>query len=221
LGWENPQQLFGDQEFQGKLVLVENLWWYRIQTVLMLTTGTMLLMWLGEQITERGIGNGVSLVITIGIIADIPGAGQGLYYMMFPPEGGGAGLHIFQLAGLLLCWWRLWPAWFRSPRLNARSRFNMRSGRWAPGYAGQTSYMPLRVNYAGVMPIIFAQAILMFPSMIFFKLGAIVDMRFFEDLGRQLSPGHLMYYLFYSAMICSSRISGLPPSSTRSRLPTI
>ena len=65
-----------------------HLWWYRIQTVLMLTTGTMLLMWLGEQITERGIGNGVSLVITIGISADIPGAGQGLMDMMFPPEGG-------------------------------------------------------------------------------------------------------------------------------------
>jgi preprotein translocase subunit SecY len=68
-------------------------------------------------------------------------------------------------------------------------------------YAGQTSYMPLRVNYAGVMPIIFAGAILMFPSMVFFKLGAILDMRFFEELGRQLSPGYVMYYVFYSAMI--------------------
>jgi preprotein translocase subunit SecY len=62
--------------------------------------------------------------------------------------------------------------------------------------------MPLRVNYAGVMPIIFAQAILMFPSHDLLQARAnLLDMRFFEDLGRQLSHGHLMYYLFYSAMI--------------------
>jgi preprotein translocase subunit SecY len=201
LGWEHPQQLFGEQ-FQGKLVVVENLWWYRIQTVLVLTTGTMLLMWLGEQITERGIGNGVSLVITIGIIADIPGAGQGIYYMMFPPEGGGAGLHIFQLAGLLMLLVAVVAGVISVTQ--AQRKIPVQYAQRAVGrrvYAGQTSYMPLRVNYAGVMPIIFASAILMFPSMVFFKLGRIVDMRFFEEVGRQLSPGHLMYYVFYSAMI--------------------
>ncbi|MCL4178457.1 MAG: preprotein translocase subunit SecY [Verrucomicrobia bacterium] len=201
LGWEHPQQLFGEQ-FQGKLVVVENLWWYRIQTVLMLTTGTMLLMWLGEQITERGIGNGVSLVITIGIIADIPGAGQGVYYMMFPPEGGGAGLHIFQLAGLILLLVAVVAGVISVTQ--AQRKIPVQYAQRAVGrrvYAGQTSYMPLRVNYAGVMPIIFAQAILMFPSMVFFKLGRIVDMGFFEEVGRQLSPGYLMYYLLYGGMI--------------------
>src|SRR6185503_304404 len=67
-----------------------NIWWYRIQTVLVLTTGTMLLMWLGEQITERGIGNGVSLVITIGIVARLPAAVTALKDMFFPPGGGEA-----------------------------------------------------------------------------------------------------------------------------------
>ena len=77
LGWENPEKIFGAGI--GKLVLYSDnmIWWYRIQTVLMLTTGTMLLMWLGEQITERGIGNGVSLVITIGILAQPAGGWAG------------------------------------------------------------------------------------------------------------------------------------------------
>jgi preprotein translocase subunit SecY len=200
LGWEHPEQLFNG--FEGNLVVAENLWWYRIQTVLMLTTGTMLLMWLGEQITERGIGNGVSLVITIGIIADVPGAAQGVYYMMFPPEGGGAGLHIFQLAGLVLLLVAVVAGVVSVTQ--AQRKIPVQYAQRAVGrrvYAGQTSYMPLRVNYAGVMPIIFASAILMFPSMVFFKLGRIVDMRFFEEVGRQLSPGYLMYYLLYAAMI--------------------
>src|SRR5882672_12035591 len=77
--WENPGNIFSG--FVGQLVLYDpsHIWFYRIQTVLVLTTGTMLLMWLGEQITDRGIGNGVSLVITIGILARLPQAGQSLY----------------------------------------------------------------------------------------------------------------------------------------------
>ena len=70
-GWENPEKLFPHGIRPSALVLYSDahIWFYRLQTLLMLTTGTMLLMWLGEQITERGIGNGVSLVITIGILA--------------------------------------------------------------------------------------------------------------------------------------------------------
>src|SRR6266571_7358267 len=85
--WENPARIFG--QGIGQLVLYDPslIWFYRIQTVLVLTTGTMLLMWLGEQITERGIGNGVSLVITIGILARLPQAGIALKTMFFP--GGG------------------------------------------------------------------------------------------------------------------------------------
>src|SRR2546430_13419265 len=79
--WENPAGMYPN--FSGKLVMYTAgyIWWYRIQTVIMLTTATMLLMWLGEQITERGIGNGVSLVISIGIIARLPQAFQSLVDM--------------------------------------------------------------------------------------------------------------------------------------------
>jgi preprotein translocase subunit SecY len=85
IGWENAEKIFNG--FPGKLVLYENVWWYRIQTTILLTTGTLLLMWLGEQITERGIGNGISLVITIGILARLPAAGQDLTLMFAPPDG--------------------------------------------------------------------------------------------------------------------------------------
>ena len=86
IGWENAGTVF--QGFEGSLLLPDtNLWWYRIQTVVILTTGTLLLMWLGEQITERGIGNGISLVISIGIVARLPQAAVALKDM-FAPGGG-------------------------------------------------------------------------------------------------------------------------------------
>src|SRR2546429_1975221 len=84
IGWENPGRLFQGWD-AGRLVLYSDsaIWWYRFQTLIILTTGTMLLMWLGEQITERGIGNGGSLVITIGILARLPQAFQGIRDMLF------------------------------------------------------------------------------------------------------------------------------------------
>jgi preprotein translocase subunit SecY len=201
LGWEHPQQLFG-ANFVGKLVTVDGLWWYRIQTVLILTTGTILLMWLGEQITERGIGNGISLVITIGIIADLPGAGQGLLLMFRPPGGEERNIHIFGMIGLVMLLLAVVAGVVSVTQ--AQRKIPVQYAQRAVGrkvYAGQTSYMPLRVNYAGVMPIIFGQAILMFPSMVFFQLSNITGIRFFEEIGRQLSYGHLPYYLAYGAMI--------------------
>ena len=85
LGWEKPDAI---GQGIGQLVLNTNhLWWFEIQTLLVLTTGTMLLMWLGEQITERGIGNGVSLVITIGIVARLPKAVTAMGDMFFKTGG--------------------------------------------------------------------------------------------------------------------------------------
>jgi len=81
IGWENPERAF--QGFSGHLVVIDSIWQYRLQTVFILTAGTLLLMWLGEQITERGIGNGVSLVITIGILARLPNAIQSLFFPVF------------------------------------------------------------------------------------------------------------------------------------------
>src|SRR6266511_3719718 len=194
LTWEHPQQVVGSN-FVGRLVMYSDdyIWWYRIQTVLILTTGTLLLMWLGEQITERGIGNGVSLVITIGIIADLPKAFQAVYYMFAPHAGGEQRANMFYGVMLVLLLLAVVAG------VIAVTQAQRKVGRKV--YAGQSSFMPLRVNYAGVMPIIFAQAILMFPSQIFLKLGTLLDMKFFLEMGRQLNSGQLLYYVLYSLMI--------------------
>lgn len=173
LGWENPRALFGD-EFTGELVLMDNIWWYRIQTVLMLTTGTMLLMWLGEQITDRGIGNGVSLVITIGIVSRLPHAATAAWLMFFPPEGAQAAFNLFHGVALILFLVAVVAAIIAVTQ--AQRKIPVQYAQRAVGrkvYAGGTSFMPLRVNYAGVMPIIFAQAILMFPGKIFSTLAGV------------------------------------------------
>ena len=201
LGWENPGKIFSG--YSGQLVLVENLWWYRIQTVLILTTGTLLLMWLGEQITERGIGNGVSLVITIGIVADLPSAVQAAYYMFAPPAGA-AETHFNLFHGVALVLLLLAVVAGVVAVTQAQRKIPVQYAQRMVGrkvYAGNSSFMPLRVNYAGVMPIIFAQAILMFPSKICYLLSNLEGMKFFGDIGRQLDVGHLTYYALYSLMI--------------------
>src|SRR6266496_1913765 len=203
LTWEHPQQVVGSG-FTERLVMYADqyLWWYRIQTVLILATGTLLLMWLGEQISERGIGNGVSLVITIGIIADLPKAFQALYYMFAPPAGVEQRANVFYGVALVLLLLAVVAGVIAVTQ--AQRKIPVQYAQRMVGrkvYAGQTSFMPLRVNYAGVMPIIFAQAILMFPSQIFLKLGTLLNMKFFEEIGRQLSTGQTLYYVLYTLMI--------------------
>lgn len=166
LGWENPQKVFGES-FTGQLVLLDNVWWYRIQTTLLLTTGTMLLMWLGEQITDRGIGNGVSLVITIGIVSQLPRAVVAAWLMFFPPRGAESQFNLFHFIALVLLLLAVVAAIIAVTQ--AQRKIPVQYAQRAVGrkvLSGGTSFLPLRVNYAGVMPIIFAQAILMFPGKI-------------------------------------------------------
>lgn len=200
LGWENPGKIFPG--FEGQLVMVENIWWYRIQTILCLTTGTLLLMWLGEQITDRGIGNGISLIITVGIVADFPLAFQAAKLMFFPPEGIQRQYNLFHAVGLLLLLGAVIAGVIAVTQ--AQRKIPVQYAQRAVGrkvYAGGSSFMPLRVNYAGVMPIIFAQAILMFPAMIFTKLGELGNIKFFTMIGNDLARGHIIYYVLYSLMI--------------------
>src|SRR5215469_14214778 len=171
LGWENPDKIFGEGIGQLVLYRPEYIWWYRIQTTIILTTGTVLLMWLGEQITDRGIGNGVSLVITIGILARLPQALVALKDMFAPSGGfeakfnlGHAIALILLLAGVIAGVIAITQAQRKVPVQYAQRAVGRKI------YQGTTSFMPLRVNYSGVMPIIFAQAILMFPQK-FFEFG--------------------------------------------------
>jgi preprotein translocase subunit SecY len=201
LGWEHPEKLFGTN-FPGELVLIQNLWWYRVQTVLILTAGTLLLMWLGEQISERGIGNGVSLVITIGILARLPMAAQSLYDMFVPQPGAEVRHNLFHAIALVLLLLAVIAGVIAVTQ--AQRKIPVQYAQRAVGrkvYAGGSSFMPLRVNYAGVMPIIFAQAILMFPEKIFTTLGQAFSVKFFEDIGRSLAYGSAPYMVVEGLMI--------------------
>ncbi|HOW67723.1 MAG TPA: preprotein translocase subunit SecY [Candidatus Paceibacterota bacterium] len=200
IAWENPDSFFR-ATFPGKLVLIEPIWWYRIQTTLLLTAGTLLLMWLGEQISERGIGNGVSLVITIGILARLPAAGQA-FIDMYLPAAGETKYNVFHaifmivlllavVAGVIA----VTQAQRKIPVQYAQRTIGRRA------YAGTSSFMPLRVNYSGVMPIIFAQAILMFPQKIFLFLEGSTKVAFFGQIARLLNEGAFLYMALYAAMI--------------------
>lgn len=207
LGWENPEKVFGTN-FASSLVLIDNVWLYRIQTVLLLTCGTLLLMWLGEQITERGIGNGVSLVITIGILSRLPAAVSQVWLMFFPPKGVVSNFNFFHAGAMVLLLLMVVAAVIAVTQ--AQRKIPVQYAQRAVGrkvLPGGVSFMPLRVNYAGVMPIIFAQAILMFPEKIFFTLAGVArqSMPGFaglcESLAVALQHGSLYYIVLEGAMI--------------------
>ncbi len=201
LGWENPDTIFG--QGIGRLVMYPDsmLWFYRLQTTLILTTGTILLMWFGEQITDRGIGNGVSLVITIGILARLPLALSSLKDMFFPRNAvaefnlGHAAALLLLLAGVIAGVIAITQAQRKVPVQYAQRVIGRKM------FQGSTSFMPLRVNFSGVMPIIFAQAVLMFPEQIFLTLGRKLELKFFIDIARILAAGSFFYITVYGLMI--------------------
>ncbi len=170
-------------------------WGFRFLTVLTVTTGTMLMMWLGEQITERGIGNGISLVITINIISDLPTAiGQAV--SLFSPVAGQATHGPFELTGLITMVFLVTAATVLLTE--GVRRIPIHTTRRVVGkkvYGGQNTYMPLRVNYSGVMPIIFASAIIIFPSALLMRLEAT------RPVGMMLQAGQPLYLLLFGSMI--------------------
>ncbi len=140
--------------------------WFIISTVIIITGGTMLLMWIGEQITDRGIGNGVSIIITVNIIFALPGA----LYQVYQTYVAGAGddpLKPFVLVALIAFLFLVVAAVISITQAQRKVPVSyakqMRGGKMM---GAQKQTLPLKVNYAGVMPIIFAQAIMMFPSQI-------------------------------------------------------
>ena len=170
---------------------------FRLLTILAVTTGTMLMMWLGEQITERGIGNGISLIITVNIVSALPAA-LAQATAMFQREGGG-GLNLFHLVGMILMIFLVIAGTIAITQ--ATRKIPIHTTKRVVGrkvYGGQNTFMPLRVNYSGVMPIIFAQALLMFPAMIF----KAVRVPFFQRIGDHLADaGSLVYLTIYGSMI--------------------
>src|SRR5438046_50858 len=143
-------------------------WTFRIVTVISLTTGTLFLMWLGDQITERGIGNGISLIITVGIVARLPAALAQAWKTFVPSAQTGTSQVNPASLVVMVAFLFIVIAAVIAITQGVR-KITVQYAKRVVGrkmYGGQTQYMPLKVNYAGVMPIIFAWALLLFPTTI-------------------------------------------------------
>ncbi len=187
---------FGDVPGGNQIVpLALRGWGFRLMTILTTTTGTMMMMWLGEQITERGIGNGISVVITINILSLLPAAvGQGI--SMFTKVGGEALFGPFELIGLVAMVFLVTACTIALTQ--AQRKIPIHTTKRVVGskvYGGQNTYMPLRINYSGVMPIIFASAILVFPVALLSKID------YTQPLAAMLQYGEPLYILTFGATI--------------------
>jgi preprotein translocase subunit SecY len=197
----HPGQLF--QGYPGKLVIMDNHVLYFIIAVTCMTTASMLLMWLGEQITERGIGNGVSLIITVGIVAGLPYAGDEAFKMFWGPTAQysvlGTGLVLlFLLFGVIAGIIAITQAQRKVPVQYASRMVGRKM------YQGGNSHLPMPLNQANVMPIIFASSILMFPSPVcnWLAINAPPFLQtYFRWLAIQLNYGSAFYLCVFALLI--------------------
>jgi len=170
---------------------------FRIIAVVSLVTGTMFLMWLGEQITERGVGNGISMIIFAGIAAGLPAAVGGTLELSRTGE-----LHllsVFALFALAVIVTGLVVFVERGQRRITINYAKRQVGRKM--YAGQASHLPLKLNMSGVIPPIFASSIILFPATLGSWFGQSEGMRWLQDLVSGLSPGQPIYVMLYAAFI--------------------
>jgi len=168
-------------------------WGFRFMTMLTLTTGTAFVMWIGEQISERGIGNGISLIIFAGIVVGLVPAvislGQGL-----PPPLGTGERSIFSILFLLILMVGVTAAVVFVER--GQRRIPIQYAKRVVGrkmYGGQSTHLPLRVNSGGVIPVIFAASIVAFPS----TLGLVFETPWMQGMATQLQQGYPLYNLLY------------------------
>lgn len=183
---------------QPDLVVIGRTEFY-ISTITCLVTGTMFLMWLGEQMTERGIGNGVSLLITAGIVAALPSAVSNLLNLAITGDSRRYGAVLFVLfGGLCLIYLVVYieSAQRKIPIHYARRQIGNRI------MQGQKTHLPFKINMAGVIPPIFASSVILFPSQIIGWLDKRVDGNVFVDfISANLSPGKSLYLVVFAAAI--------------------
>jgi preprotein translocase subunit SecY len=205
LSFESPESSFflrGIEATMAKLggipLVADKGFLFRASVVVSLTAGSMLLMWLGDKITERGIGNGMSVVISVGILARLP-AGLVQAWKTFVPTSGATPVSPLVLVILIVFLLAVIAAVICITQ--GQRRISVQYAKRVVGrkvYGGQTQFMPLKVNYAGVMPIIFAQALLIFPSTIAsmaFKESSTV-----QRVTQALAQGPV-HYIFYTGLI--------------------
>jgi len=190
---ENPNA------FHGTVIVPNPGWGFRLMTVLTLTTGTAFIMWLGEQIDQYGIGNGMSILITAGIINSIPTALWQTWTLVSPLDPARQQLSYWKL-GLMVILFVMTVVGVvliiqGQRKISVQYAKQIRGHRM---YGGQSTYLPLKVNQAGVIPIIFAQSVILFPATIagfFPRAGAL------QGTARLLHPGSLVYSILYALLI--------------------
>ena len=183
-------------ESQAGLVLDPGML-FRITTTVSLLTGTMFLMWLGEQITERGLGNGISIIIFAGIVAGLPNGASGLFQLV----STGA---ISPLAAIFVIAIVLAVTAFVVFVERGQRRITVNYAKRQIGnriYGGQSSYLPLKMNMSGVIPPIFASSLILFPATLAGWFTSGDSTRWIRDLAASLSPGQPLYTLLYAALI--------------------
>lgn len=181
-------------EGMGQGAFVQNPGWqFRLMTMITLTSGTAFIMWLGEQITERGIGNGISLIIFAGIVAQLPNAIIDTVRLVRIGE-----LPLFILIPILIMMIAVVSVIIFVER--GQRKIPIQYAKRVVGrkvYGGQSTHLPLKVNTAGVIPPIFASSVLMFPA----TIAGFTDIPWVRSVAAQLTPGTLLYSLIYIGMI--------------------
>jgi preprotein translocase subunit SecY len=170
---------------------------FRLTTVSTLLTGTMFLMWLGEQITERGLGNGISIIIFAGIVAGLPSAIGGLLELVRT-----GAMH--PLTAIVICFLVVLVTAFVVFVERGQRKILVNYAKRQVGnkvYGGQSSHLPLKLNMAGVIPPIFASSIILFPATLAGWFGSGESMTWLKDMAAVLSPGQPIYVMLYAAAI--------------------
>jgi len=168
-------------------------WGFRLMTILTLTTGTAFLMWLGEQITERGIGNGISLIIFAGIVARLPAAVVQTYQLF--EVGQLSGIALLSLTVLMILVIAA-IVFLETGRRKIPVQYAKRVvGRRV--FGGQSTHIPLKINTAGVIPPIFASSIIAFPA----TIAGFITIAWVRNIGTMLAPGSVTYTILYVSLI--------------------
>jgi len=178
----------------GALIVPEPGWGFRFLTIITMTTGTIFLMWLGEQITERGIGNGISLIIMVGIVARYPDSLITEAYQLY--QGNRTLLVQLFLLGVMF-----WTIAVVIMLTQGTRKIPVQYAKRVVGrkvYGGQSTHIPLRVITAGVMPIIFAQSIIFIPQTVttFFP-----ETEWMQNFSRYFTYNHEVYWILYGILI--------------------
>ncbi|MBM3347548.1 MAG: preprotein translocase subunit SecY [Betaproteobacteria bacterium] len=170
---------------------------FRFTTVTTLVTGTMFLMWLGEQVTERGLGNGISIIIFAGIAAGLPSAIAGMLELVRT-----GAMH--PLSALLISAAVVFVTWAVCFVERGQRKILVNYAKRQVGnkiYGGQTSHLPFKLNMAGVIPPIFASSIILFPVTLAGWFGANEGANWLKDIAATLSPGQPIYVMLYAGAI--------------------